>query len=224
MRLLATLLLAAAAALPAQAGVLYTYDAPITWWAPDTGTYPTHVPTTPAIHFEFTTAAALPTYGAWTDVSSLVTSWRFSDGTAFDNLDSRTAANGFDLMIETVGSQLYLSWSVSGAVTLPDFPNNKATRWNWNNGAFDQGRLDTDVLWTGNGYPTYRIEGISNTPSSPHRWQVSAIAGNSLFDAVDTPSAVPEPASLALVLAGLLGLLAYSPSRFLRGRLPSSRS
>lgn len=225
MRLPATLFLAAAAcvALPAQAGLLYTYDAPITWWAPDTGTYPTHVPANPAIHLEFTTAAALPAYGVWTDATALVTSWRFGDGTSFDNLDSRTATNGFDLVTETVGTQLYLSWSVSGAVTLPDFPNNKATRWNWNNGLFDQGRLDTDVPWTGNGYATTRVEGITNTASSAHHWQRSSISGNSLFDTAGVPPAtVPEPASAGLALAALLA--AYAPARRLRGRRASARS
>lgn len=226
----------------AQAGpVTYRYEAaPWSYWADNSGhNFPTFANPGHAASLEFTVAAPLAanlgSAPVPINVTSALTSWRYDGGQPFTTVDSASAASYFTLYLwtgaqgEILESKFYIA---NAPLTVPGLPASvHASLYvdsGWMDSRYGQGYLQERV-----DYPDYvRCQGYNlygqpycyggseggHNPLGGGRWTVTAATVN------NPPGQLPEPGSLALALAGLLGLGGYSPARFLRARLLSSRS
>lgn len=164
-------------------------------------------------------------------ITNLLQSWSFDGGQAATRVDSGTAAAYFSLYVWTgasgqiLRSNFYINNAPINVPGLPAGHSSEAALY------VDSGYIDPQ--YGGPGFylqerVTYadlvRCQSIycyggseGGSTYSGGMWSAAEQQGGAL-----DPNSVPEPASLALCLAGLLA--AYSPARFLRGRLPKARS
>lgn len=164
-------------------------------------------------------------------ITNLLQSWSFDGGQAATRVDSGTASAYFSLYVWTgsTGQILRSNFYINNApITVPGLPAGHASD------ALlyvDSGYIDSQ--YGGPGFylqerVTYadlvRCQSIycyggseGGSTYSGGVWSAAEQQGGAL-----DPNSVPEPASLALCLAGLLA--AYSPARFLRARPLSARS
>lgn len=246
MRLVLPALLAVAA-LQAQANpVTYHYEAaPWAYWIENSGHgFATYANPARLATLDFTVAAPLAanlgTAQAPVNVTGQLDSWVYDGGSASTRVGSATGASpSFSLYLwtGTAGEILESLFYIANApITVAGLPIGTAASLYVDSGfvAAGSGYNASPYLQQRVDYPGYvRCQGTDlhgnpycyagseggYTSQARGAWTMATTAGGT-----DPTRALPEPASLALVLAGLLGLGAYSPARFLRGRLPSARS
>ncbi len=163
------------------------------------------------IRFEFTTAAPIASVGnAYdaVDVTSQVLSWSYHGDSPFLNFGS-ASSGAMTLLLTTLadGSIFFDKFYVGGAVVIPGLEAYHSSFEGSSNG-YDQLILHSDYLrifgYDLHGQPYYSGLGeyMSNQRGAGH-WAMRTNADE------PAPGVVPEPASLALVLAaGMLGALA----------------
>lgn len=238
------LALALVAAPAAQANpVTYHYEAaPWAYWIENSGhNFATYANPTRAATLDFTVAAPLAanlgSAQAPLNVTGLLDSWSYDGGSAAAQVDSRSASAYFSLYLWTgaAGEILESLFYIANApVTVPGLPAGTAATLYVDSGfvAAGSGYNANPYLQERVDYPGYvRCQGY-NLYGQPYCYAgseggyTSQARGSWTMSIANTgpASTVPEPGSLALVLAGLLGLGCYSPARFLRARLLSSRS
>jgi len=215
------MLAAAAATLimttPAHATVIYSYTAPITYWANSLGNsswYNYAALDGSGIQFEFETAAPLISVGCGSgvgcqvDVRPQLLSWHYHGGSAFMNLGSNIAGStltGLSLSTDASGNISYDLFYLHGTVVIPGLEAYQSAMSEAHDG-YDQQLLTSTYLRqysTGiHSEPLYASlsEGMSSTRGSG-RWTMTT-ASNPVSPAAN-PSAVPEPEAYALVLMGL---------------------
>jgi len=164
-------------------------------------------------------------------ITNLVQSWSFDGGQAATRVDSGTASAYFSLYVwtgaagEILRSNYYINEAPITVSGVPAGNSSAATLY------VDSGYIDPQ--YGGPGF--YLQERVTYADLVRCQWIYcyGGSEGGSTYSGgqwsaaeqqagADGSNSVPEPASLALCLVGLLA--AYSPSRFLRGRLPRARS
>lgn len=198
----------------------YTYSAPWTYWANSWGSanWASYASLTQGLTFEFTTAAPLISVGCGTDpytihcqsdVRAQVQSWHYNGGSSFLNLGSDIAGSvlsGLLLSTDANGNILNDRFYLNGPIVIPALANETSTLSEAHDG-YDQQLMASSYLRqysTGmHSEPLYASlsEGMSNMRGAG-QWSFSTTGGTD-------PGSVPEPGSLALLLAGL-GILGVS--------------
>jgi len=219
----ATTLIASA---PAHATAIYTYHAPITYWADSTGLNRQVYAGLDGsgFQFEFETAAPLINVGCGSiycqqdDVRAQVLSWHYSGGSAFMKLGSDIGGTLTGLLLNTdaTGNILNDRFYLNGPVVIPGLEAYNSSLTQAHDG-YDQQVLYSDYarfyLCLSPVYCLYPTlaEGMSNMRNSGS-WTMTTALNTAPTVGPVSPSAIPEPESYALLLAGL-GLMGVGARR-----------